>query len=446
MNTAMHGLGRKLVLVLTAALALAACDMEPDEDSYYDSSNNDTDSEETYTLSFDSRGGSPVAPLQKVKLGATVTLPDPPLRGGYVFQGWYYDNYTFKVPFTSSTPVTKEYGTYDGSLKVFATWTGDTVYTEGVLPEGSLNDKLRILADRADRNIIYTISISEDTTCSYWDIVTRGINVIIKIRSADPQSPKKISPATANALFSINGSVTVVLENIIIQGRADNTSSLIIVNDGALEVLGGAKITGNRVNGIGGGVVVHAYGNLILDGGEISGNASTSWGGGVLVMEGAFTMKSGLIRGNTAGTAESTWGQAWGGGVGVDQGKFLMTGGEISGNTAVVGGGVGIYGTGFNFLTEQFEKKPPFGSTSSGVIYGADGPEGMKNIATGVNTKAGYKCAAVAYHDGQPYGDISYRMNTLDTYTGITTDHTRNDTIIDNLYAAWDETIREYNL
>jgi hypothetical protein len=440
----MYGLGRKLVLV--AALALAACHIEPDEDSYYDYSKDD--SEETYTLSFDSRGGSPVAPLQKVKLGATVTLPDPPLRGGYVFQGWYYDNYTFKVPFTSSTLVTKEYGVYvDQGIKVFATWTGDTVYTDGVLPEGSLNDKLRIIADRADRNIIYTITIGEDTTCSYWDIVTRGINVIIKIRSADPQSPKKISPATADSLFSVNGSVTVVLENIIIQGRDDNTSSLIIVNDGAMEVLGGAKITGNKVDGSGGGVLVLAYGNLILDGGEISGNASTSWGGGVQVMDkGTFTMKSGLICGNTAGTAESTWSTAWSGGVGVYKGKFLMTGGEISGNTAVVGGGVGIYGTGYSFLADQFVKKPPFASTASGVIYGADGPDDKKNIATGVNTKAGYRCAAVAYHDGQPYGDITYRANTLDTYTGITTDHTRNNTIIDNHYATWDETIREYNL
>jgi hypothetical protein len=222
----------------------------------------------------------------------------------------------------------------------------------------------------------------------------------------------------------------VVLENIIIPGRADNTSSLIIVNDGTLEVLGGAKITGNKVDGSGGGVAVAAYGNLILDGGEISGNASTSWGGGVLVIDkGTFTMKSGLIRGNTAGTAESTWGQAWGGGVGVYHGKFLMTGGEISGNTAVAGGGVGIYGAGFNFIAEQFVKKPPFGTTASGVIYGLDGPNDKKNIST---IKA--NCAAVAYHNGRPYGDITYRANTLDTYTGITTD---------NLSAAWDETIRE---
>jgi uncharacterized repeat protein (TIGR02543 family) len=427
--------------MLTAALMLAACDMEPADDTHYENTQNtNTDSGPKYTLTFDSRGGSPVSPIPGVKAGATVTLPDPPLRGGYVFQGWYYDNYTFEVPFTSSTPVTTEFGVYvNDSIKVFATWTGDTVYANGALPDGSLNDKFRIIADRADKNTIYTISISEDTICTYWDIITRGINVVIKIRSADPGSPKKISPADATSLFSINTNVTVVLEDIIIQGRPDNTSSLIVVNSGTLELLPGTKITGNKVDGSGGGVIVAAYGNLILDGGEISGNASTSWGGGVLVMnKGTFTMKSGLIRNNTAGTAESTWSTAWGGGVGVVEGKFLMTGGEISGNTAVVGGGVGIYGTGFYFLFSQFVKQPPFGSTASGIIYGSDGPEDKKNISTGTaGTSIADRCAAVAYHDGKPYGDISYRMNTINDNTGITTD---------NLYAVWDETIREYNL
>jgi hypothetical protein len=212
---------------------------------------------------------------------------------------------------------------------------------------------------------------------------------------------------------------------------------MIVVNGGTLELLGGAKITGNKIDGSGAGVAVYANGNLILDGGEICYNSSASWGGGVLVnYKGQFTMKSGSIHHNTAGTAESTWSTAWGGGVGVNQGKFTMTGGEIYANTAVAGGGVGIYGTGYSFLASQFVKKPPFGSTASGVIYGADGPEDKKNIAT-LNTTNGGKCAAVAYHDGKPYGDITYRMNTVDNNTGITTD---------NRNAVWDETIREYNL
>jgi uncharacterized repeat protein (TIGR02543 family) len=423
-----------------SALVFFGCSM-PTDDTSYNGYDDAPEEEKTWTVSFMSQGGSYVEPFYNVKEGSVISLPDPPVREGYVFQGWYYDNRTFLVPFTSSTPVTPEYGwssTY--GIRVYAKWTQDTSYTTGVLPEGSLNEKFRVIADRADKNVIYTILISEDTECDYWDIVTRGINVIIEIRSADPASPKKISRRAGTALFSINESITVKLQDIIIQGRTDSMNSMIKVNGGGtLELLGGAKITGNKVDGIGGGVSVFSNGSLILDGGEICYNSSTSWGGGVLVDEGGqFTLKSGSIHHNSAGTgtAADTWGSAWGGGVGVYQGTFTMSGGEIYANTAVVGGGVGIYGTGYTSLPSQFVKKPPFGSTTSGIIYGADGPPDKKNTAT-LNTANGPKCAAVAFHDGQPYGDISYRTNTLDNYTGITTD---------NRSAVWEARIREYNL
>jgi uncharacterized repeat protein (TIGR02543 family) len=425
--------GWKLAFALAAVLS--ACPMSPEDDNsyYYESP---PDSVPEYTVTFMSMGGSPVESVYKVKEGSTISLPDPPLRGGYVFQGWYYDYKTFLVPFTSSTPVTADFGVYTDGIRLYAKWALDTSYTNGVLPDGSLNEKFRFLAERADKNVIYTIPITEDTVCDYWDIVTRGINVVIEICSADPQNPKKISPREG-ALFSINDKITVKLKDIIIQGKIDNTNSLVIVNGGGtLELRQGAKLTGNKADGSGGGVSVFANGNLILDGGEIYGNSSASWGGGVIVNKGQLIMKSGSIHHNTAGTAASTWGTAWGGGVGLYQGKFTMSGGEIYANTALVGGGVGIYGTGYSSLASQFEKKPSFGSTVSGIIYGADGPADKKNTAT-LNTTNGGKCAAVAYHDGKPYGDISYRMNTIDAYTGITTD---------NFDAVWDETIREYNL
>jgi hypothetical protein len=380
-----------------------------------------------------------VEPFYNVKENSTVTLPSSHLRGGYVFQGWYYDDKTFLIPFTSSTLVTAEYGVYVDGIRVYAKWADDINYSAGVLPDGSLNEKLRVIAERADKNVVYTILIDADTECDYWDIVTRGINVVIEIRSADPGSPKKISRKAGTALFGINNNITVKLRDIIIQGRTDGTGTMLIVNSGTLELLEGAKITGNKIDGSGGGVIVRSNANLILDGGEICYNSSTSWGGGVFVDEGGqFTMKSGAINHNTAGTgtAADTWGSAWGGGVGVYRGKFTMTGGEIYANTAVVGGGVGIYGTGYSSLPSQFVKKPPFGSTLSGVIYGMDAPADKKNTAT-LTTTNGPKCAAVAYHDGILYGNISYRTNTIDNYTGITTD---------NLNAVWEATIREYGL
>ncbi len=44
---------------------------------------------ETYTVTFESNGGSAVAPVTEIEEGATVTLPAAPTKDGYVFEGWF---------------------------------------------------------------------------------------------------------------------------------------------------------------------------------------------------------------------------------------------------------------------------------------------------------------------------------------------------------------------
>ena len=48
----------------------------------------------TYTVTFDSNGGSFV-PLLVVKTGKTVSKPDNPTRDGYEFVSWNYNNSEF---------------------------------------------------------------------------------------------------------------------------------------------------------------------------------------------------------------------------------------------------------------------------------------------------------------------------------------------------------------
>jgi uncharacterized repeat protein (TIGR02543 family) len=69
----------------------------------------------TYTVTFESNGGSSEAPITDISPGATVSLPTP-TRDAYTFAGWFTDDGTFQNEFTGSTPVT-------GDITVYAKWT-----------------------------------------------------------------------------------------------------------------------------------------------------------------------------------------------------------------------------------------------------------------------------------------------------------------------------------
>lgn len=53
-----------------------------------DDTNGDVDADKKFTLTFDSQGGTPVAPITGEK-GFIVKFPEPPTREGYDFDGWY---------------------------------------------------------------------------------------------------------------------------------------------------------------------------------------------------------------------------------------------------------------------------------------------------------------------------------------------------------------------
>ena len=67
----------------------------------------------TYTVSFNSNGGSAVK-AQTVKSGAKASKPANPTKGGYVFKGWYSDKGLTKA-YNFSTAV-------KGNVTLYAKW------------------------------------------------------------------------------------------------------------------------------------------------------------------------------------------------------------------------------------------------------------------------------------------------------------------------------------
>ena len=139
------------------------------------------------------------------------------------------------------------------------------------------------------------------------------------------------------AMFMVDYGVTLILQDIELRGRANNTSALVVVRDSALIMEMGAKISGNtnnesvNSNNMGGGVRVDTYGVFTMNGGEISGNKASSGAGVDNRISGNFRLNNGIITGNNAIDD--------GGGV-KNAGNFEMLNGNISNNNADYGGGV----------------------------------------------------------------------------------------------------------
>jgi len=91
--------------------------------------------ETTYSVTFNSNGGSNVQNIIGIKSGTTITFPENPIKEGQTFDGWFIDNETFHNEFTSSTIITSD-------LTVFAKWLPYIVPVEFIGTWKSIYTKL----------------------------------------------------------------------------------------------------------------------------------------------------------------------------------------------------------------------------------------------------------------------------------------------------------------
>jgi len=182
---------------------------------------------------------------------------------------------------------------------------------------------------------------------------TNTTQVTVVVTMDDPNIVLSVNDL--GSMFTVGKGVHLILEDVTLRGRPDNTRPLVVVNDGGrLTMNAGSEITGNANTipivaatweenspHMGGGVRINEGGSLIMNAGsQISGNSS-AWGGGVL-NEGTFTMTGGTVAGNSAlsiplfllGTNNViATSSAFGGGI-MNNASFSMTDGLITANTS----------------------------------------------------------------------------------------------------------------
>jgi hypothetical protein len=316
----------KIWAVIACAAALAACEL------------GGTPEWPSYTVVYNANGGdgsmknSVHKYSEKKQLNANAFT-----RDSYFFAGWA-ETPGGAVKYADRQSV-KNLAKEDGAtVRLYVEWKPVPVVD---VPGTNLAGKLSWLQTNAQSDTNYTVEVTtgesiSPATLSYGN--RSNIGIILK----GTDTTRIISLSSNGAMFTVNSGVTLTLDNnITLQGRSNNTATLVRVYNGRLVMNAGSAITGNTYYysssystsgyGWGGGVSVY-QGTFTMSGGEISGNTAYR-GGGVNMSEGTFTMSGGTISGNTATTTSSSI-DSYGGGVYVGGGTITKTGGTIYGYSA----------------------------------------------------------------------------------------------------------------
>lgn len=118
---------------------------------------------QTYTVTFETSGGSAVGPVT-VDAGSTVTKPADPTKSGYTFGGWYKDS-------TLQTPWDFANGTVTADTTLYAKWTAnppapsydDSDPTYAVSTPAAENGSVTVSPRNASAGSTVTITVKPDS-------------------------------------------------------------------------------------------------------------------------------------------------------------------------------------------------------------------------------------------------------------------------------------------
>jgi hypothetical protein len=389
------------------------------------------DREKIYTVTFFPNGGSvSVNSMETDVKGRLASLPsatredeknpDTEEIRSYAFTGWFT---------TGGTEVSLK-TVFHADTWVVARWkASDETDTEQF---GPLADWLAFLQDVDPLPSNLSFDVNADENLKPQTLAFGGKRITITLHSASNLNIYTLFLSGFGALFTVESGVTLVLDNIRLEGRRNTSSMIVVKSGGKLIIKDGTVITGNgnENKDCGGGVTVNIGAVLEMTGGEISGNysvdptepsfLSSAGGGGVLVNGGNFTMTGGRIAENDG---------ANGGGVLVKRGGTFIMGpfvspkydSQIYKNASYEGGGVKVIGA---IIDNQAPNALPHQSTftmNGGKISDNNGTGG--GVAVGFRGVFNLKGGEISKNIGADAGGLYNKLGTVYMYNGKISDN-----------------------
>jgi hypothetical protein len=362
----------------------------------------------TYTVTFDSRGGSEVE-SQDVEAGGTVTLPlDPASVDNNVFGGWYKES-------TPVTPWRCGVDTVTDDITLYAKWLtqteantedfggGAVEWTKTVTNKTAWDSALSDISGGSNGKNYVIIMNSDIDGLTGLGSSARSFGNVTGI-TVSLRGSGSLALGSDGDLITVNANQTLILRGPALKGKADNPGNVVYVYDSTAEfIMKSGSVSGNStINNYAGGGVYVVGGPFTMSGGTISGNSVPNGGHGGGVAAGnasTFTLSGGTISGNSI-----TGDNGGGGGVAAAYGTFDMTGGIISGNSVT-----GPYNYGGGVYTNEVIFTMSGGAISGNSITGNGG---------GVYVYASYMGTTTFTMSGGTIGGNSATVNSGYGYSG----------------------------
>ncbi|MDR6553182.1 InlB B-repeat-containing protein [Paenibacillus qinlingensis] len=391
---------------------------------------------QSFTVAFNSNGGTAVAAIADLASGATIAKPADPTRSGYAFEGWY-TNGALQNAFNFATDVITQ------SITLYAKWTAldtaipqtwDQAGVDAVLNNPAFAGMLDLssFATSPTGNVTIHVPVNKSLTIKGNSnvefvgiaVVGEGNNALtinnLKMKSADAQAKSALYFASSSNTLTLEGTnvVTTVHSALIVGNGAGigvpvGSALTIQAADASSTLAATGAIEGA---GIGGGKG-SAAGAITIAGGKITATAgghAAGIGGGRAGAGGDITITGGTISLAKGGSSSA----GIGGGNGGGGGNITISGGTVTatGANGAAGIGDGVLGTGGSITITGGTVTANGGSSGAG-IGGASG-----NIAIGggtvTATGGGSAGAGIGGSTGNAGGNITITGGTIHAVGG----------------------------